>query len=103
MVAAGFNWDAAGFEFILAMIGLIITSRDKLDIDFENLSKDDCRKISFLEIEIQEINIDYKPYLENYFSALGNNKTNFFTDISNYISYELLRSSANNLSINTKL
>ncbi len=62
---------------------------EKLEIDFENLSKNDCRKISFLEIEISDKALDYKPYLENYFSVLGNNKTNFFTDISNYISYEL--------------
>ena len=26
--------------------------------------------------------------LKNYFSELDNNKNNFFTDISNYISYE---------------
>jgi phenylalanyl-tRNA synthetase beta chain len=62
---------------------------ENLDIDFENLATDDCTKISFLEIEVEKISSDYKPYLENYFSALGNNKTNFFTDISNYISYEL--------------
>ena len=62
---------------------------EKLEIDFENISKNDCRKISFLEIEVKDKNLDYKPYLENYFSVLGNNKTNFFTDISNYISYEL--------------
>ena len=62
---------------------------ENLEIAFENLSVNDCPKISFLEIEIQDKKQDYKPYLENYFSILGNNKTNFFTDISNYISYEL--------------
>ena len=31
---------------------------------------------------------DYEPYLENYFLNLSCNKTNFFTDISNYLSYE---------------
>ena len=60
-----------------------------LHIDFKNLSADDCPKISFLEIEIQGTSSAYKPYLENYFSLLNNNKTNFFTDISNYVSYEL--------------
>tara|TARA_B100001093_G_scaffold520517_1_gene617448 strand:- start:5306 stop:7216 length:1911 start_codon:yes stop_codon:yes gene_type:complete len=60
-----------------------------LHIDFKNLSVEDCPKISFLEIEIEDISNAYKPYLENYFSLLSNNKTNFFTDISNYISYEL--------------
>ena len=62
---------------------------ENLDINFENLAADDCLKISFLEIKIQETTSNYRPYLENYFSILGNNKTNFFTDISNYISYEL--------------
>lgn len=59
-----------------------------LDINFKNLSNDCCPKISFLEIEIDKKISSYKPYLDNYFSLLGNNKTNFFTDISNYISYE---------------
>ncbi len=42
-----------------------------------------------MEIEIEGNVNAYKPYLENYFSSLNNNKTNFFTDVSNYISYEL--------------
>ena len=60
-----------------------------LDFNFKNLSTDACPKISFLEIEIEGTIAAYKPYLENYFSLLGNNKVNFFTDVSNYISYEL--------------
>jgi phenylalanyl-tRNA synthetase beta chain len=59
------------------------------NLNFKNLSPDACPKISFLEIEIESRSNTYKPYLENYFSLLGINKTNFFTDISNYISYEL--------------
>ena len=59
------------------------------NLDFKNLSPNVCPKISFLEIEIEGKPNTYKPYLENYFSLLGINKTNFFTDISNYISYEL--------------
>jgi phenylalanyl-tRNA synthetase beta chain len=62
---------------------------EDLEINFENLSPSDCPKISFLEIEIEEIADSYQPYLENYFNIIGNKKTNFFTDISNYISYEL--------------
>ena len=31
----------------------------------------------------------YKDYLERYFVDLGNKKNNFFTDISNYLLYEL--------------
>ncbi len=62
---------------------------EPLEINFENLSPKDCPKISFLEIEIEESKVEYKPYLENFFNTLGGNKTNLFTDISNYISYEL--------------
>ena len=62
---------------------------EELNLDFKNLSPEVCPKISFLEIEIEGNTNEYKPYLENYFSLLGNNKVNFFTDISNYISYEL--------------
>ena len=60
-----------------------------LDLDFKNLSQDACPKISFLEVEIDGKISEYKPYLKNYFSVLANNKVNFFTDISNYLSYEL--------------
>ena len=60
-----------------------------LDLDFKNLSQDACPKISFLEVEIDGEISEYKPYLKNYFSVLANNKVNFFTDISNYLSYEL--------------
>tara|TARA_B100002019_G_scaffold126528_1_gene108971 strand:- start:179 stop:2080 length:1902 start_codon:yes stop_codon:yes gene_type:complete len=59
------------------------------NLNFKNLSPDVCPKITFLEIEVESNLNTYKPYLENYFSVIGGNKTNFFTDISNYISYEL--------------
>ncbi len=62
---------------------------DQLDLNFKNLSPETCPKINFLEMELKGSINAYKPYLENYFSLLGNNKVNFFTDISNYISYEL--------------
>ncbi len=62
---------------------------DPLHLNFKNLSPEACPKINFLEIEVEDTINVYKPYLENYFLLLGNNKTNFFTDISNYISYEL--------------
>lgn len=61
---------------------------ETLNFDFKNLSPESCPQISFLEIQIEGKVLKYKPYLENYFSKLGNKKTNFFTDISNYISYE---------------
>jgi phenylalanyl-tRNA synthetase beta chain len=62
---------------------------DPLDLDFINLSPNDCSKISFLELEVEELPDKYHDYLENYFKILKVGKNNFFTDISNYISYEL--------------
>ena len=62
---------------------------EELNLNFKNLSPEACPKISFLEIEIEGNPSDYKPYIESYFSLLGNKKVNFFTDISNYVSYEL--------------
>ena len=43
----------------------------------------------FLTIEIDEVPNVYKDYLESYFSIFKINKNNFFTDISNYIAYEM--------------
>lgn len=63
-------------------------SIDTLELDFENLSPKDCPSISFLEIEIGKNHKKYKPYLDNYFKNFRLNKNNFFTDISNYLSYE---------------
>ncbi len=62
---------------------------EELDFNFKNLSPEDCPKITFLEIEIEDEVTEYKEYLQDYFLISENNKTNFFTDISNYISYEL--------------
>ena len=62
---------------------------DDLKLDFYNLSTIDCPKISFLEIHINKTTNNYKPYLDNYFKILNLSKTNFFSDISNFISYEL--------------
>ena len=61
---------------------------DELVIDFENLSPDICPQISFLKLEIDKIPDTYNGCLNDYFSDLNLNKNNFFTDISNYISYE---------------
>ncbi len=61
---------------------------DELILDFENSSQDVCPKISFLRLKIDKIPHKYKEYLNNYFIDLDLNKNNFFTDISNYLSYE---------------
>ena len=54
-----------------------------------NNAKFYCKNISFLKIEIDKIPHTYNEELESYFSLLQNNKNNFFTDISNFISYEM--------------
>jgi phenylalanyl-tRNA synthetase beta chain len=59
-----------------------------LPIDFENLSENICPQISFLKLEVENIPEIYKDSLDNYFKDLHLNKNNFFTDISNYLSYE---------------
>jgi len=61
---------------------------NELQLDFENLSKNTCPKISFLKLEIDQVPETYKNSLDNYFTDLGLNKNNFFTDVSNYLSYE---------------
>lgn len=59
-----------------------------LKIEFDNKAKDACPHISLLKIEIADQILPYKGLLESYFEDLDENKNNFFTDISNYISYE---------------
>ena len=61
---------------------------EDLEIDFVNLSESICPKISFLKIEIDHVPEIYKGSLETYFKDLSLNKNNFFTDVSNYLSYE---------------
>jgi phenylalanyl-tRNA synthetase beta chain len=85
----GLARDLAVFFGNSNAINLFEGEIEALEINFENLSPQDCPKITFLEIEIEESTADYKPYLQNYFNTIGGNKTNLFTDISNYISYEL--------------
>jgi phenylalanyl-tRNA synthetase beta chain len=67
----------------------IFTKKIKeLSIDFKNLSENICPQVTFLKLEIDEIPQEYSNSLDSYFSKLGLNKNNFFTDISNYLSYE---------------
>ena len=61
---------------------------NELQLDFENLSENICPIISFLKLEIDQVPETYKNSLDNYFTDLGLNKNNFFTDLSNYLSYE---------------
>lgn len=73
------NLDLKSYEKILP----------DLDISFLNKAQEKCPKISFLNIEIRGNISEYKDYLEKYFVDLEIPKNNFFTDISNYIAYEM--------------
>jgi phenylalanyl-tRNA synthetase beta chain len=61
---------------------------NELDLIFENKLKSICPKISFLKLEIDQIPKKYENFLDEYFSDLKLSRNNFFTDISNYLSYE---------------
>ena len=61
---------------------------EKFNFHFINSSEYDCPEINFLLIEVEKIPSNYKSYLQSYFDELSINKNNFFTDISNYVSYE---------------
>jgi phenylalanyl-tRNA synthetase beta chain len=61
---------------------------NELCMDFENHSENICPKISFLKLEIDQIPEIYKNSLYDYFSNLNLCKNNFFTDLSNFLSYE---------------
>ena len=61
----------------------------KLDIGFANNAPEACSHISFLKIDIEGEVTPYVGKLKEYFKDLNINKNNFFTDISNYISYEM--------------
>ena len=61
---------------------------NKFSFDFINKAPQHCSNISFLKIDIDEHILNYTGSLEAYFSDLQNTKNNFFTDISNFISYE---------------
>ena len=59
-----------------------------LKLNFINNVKDFCPKISFLKVEIDKVPDEYDEELESFFLDLDNKKNNFFTDVSNFISYE---------------
>lgn len=59
-----------------------------MNLDFNNSAIEACSHISFLKIDITGDIRSYKGHLKDYFDVLDVNKNNFFTDISNYISYE---------------
>jgi len=60
-----------------------------LDINFINHEQEDCPKISFLYMEISDFPSEYKSHLGDFYNEFDTKKINFFTDISNYVSYEI--------------
>ena len=60
-----------------------------LELNFINEAVDACNNISFLNIEIKGNISEYKGCLKKYFHDLKLNKNNFFTDVSNYVAYEM--------------
>jgi phenylalanyl-tRNA synthetase beta chain len=80
--------DLSVFYTIKPKQNIYTENLSQLHIDFENLCQSTCPKISFLKIEIDEVPIIYKNSLNSYFTDLNFNKNNFFTDVSNYLSYE---------------
>ena len=67
----------------------LVSEIESLELDFVNNAPDDCPEIFFLMIEIEKLPTSYEKYLENYFADLDLKKNNFFTDISNFLSYEI--------------
>ena len=62
---------------------------ENFDLDFTNKACKDCPTIFFMKIDIENNEIQpYKDELKDYFNDLDVNKNNFFTDVSNYVSYE---------------
>jgi phenylalanyl-tRNA synthetase beta chain len=59
-----------------------------LMLNFINKAPKACPHISFLKIDIEGNIKPYEGLFYDYFKDLNINKNNFFTDVSNYISYE---------------
>ena len=84
----GLARDLNVFYEVNNLIDIYEEDIEELELDFINKSEADCPNISFLKIEIEGQISKYKDYLSSYFFNLKIKKKNFFTDISNYISYE---------------
>ncbi len=59
------------------------------DFDFKNYANLQCPRIFFLNISVKDLPDSYIPEVESYFTDLNIKKNNFFTDISNYVAYEM--------------
>ncbi len=90
--------DCLSLDGLLRDLRLFYDIQKKYDIyqkeippfkfEFLNKAEECCSNISFLKIEIDEVPNSYEDFLDDYFSALNVKKINFFTDVSNFLSYE---------------
>ena len=80
--------DLAVFYEIAPARELYIDDIKPLRLNFINNAPKTCPHISFLKIDIDKEVVAYRGLLQDYFYDLDINKSNFFTDVSNYISYE---------------
>jgi len=62
---------------------------EPFQFNFINNTVESCKKISFLKVTIDEVPSSYSGSLGDYFSTFNLKKNNFFTDVSNFISYEM--------------
>lgn len=62
---------------------------ENFSLEFHNNAIDSCSNISFLKVEIENEILPYSGKLKDYFDLLEIKQNNFFTDISNYILYEM--------------
>ena len=62
---------------------------ETFQMDFKNNAKSKCPSIYFLELSVKDLPDNYIIEVDSYFKDLNIKKNNFFTDISNYIAYEL--------------
>ena len=62
---------------------------EDFNLNFKNTSKINCPSICFLNISTTELPNNYISEVESYFSDLNLKKNNFFTDLSNYVAYEI--------------
>ncbi len=80
--------DLALFYDIKKDFPLFSDRLEKLNLNFKDNTKNKCSFISFLKIDIDDDVQEYRDCLKLYYEQNDNVKNNFFTDISNYISYE---------------
>lgn len=62
---------------------------ENFSLEFHNNAIESCSNISFLKVEIENEILPYSGKLKDYFDLLKIKQNNFFTDISNYILYEM--------------